>query len=306
MSAQDSLSNGTAQSGVTAPAENIQLGVLLAIAGYGVFSGQDAIVKWLVADHSIWQILFVRSLTVCLFILAFRPRIAIAGVLRSPNKASLTLRAGLILVAWLCYYTAARDLALPDLVTLYYAAPIFVTIMSILFLKESVNAMRWLSVMVGFAGVIVAANPTGRAELWPALLVLVAAIMWGLAVILMRKSMRNESSLVQMLFSNGLFVLVCGATLFWTWAPSDPFDLFLMVALGVGSGIGQFMLYESFRRAPASVIAPTEYTALVWAVILGYVIWQDLPTITGAIGAVLILLASIIVLLGERKRRPVS
>ena len=105
-----------------------------------------------------------------------------------------------------------------------------------------------------------------------------------------------------MLFSNGLFVLVCGATLYWTWSPTDWFDFALMATLGVGSGIGQFLLYESFRRAPASVIAPTEYTALVWAVILGYVVWQDLPTLSGIIGAFLIVLASVIVLLSERKK----
>lgn len=284
------------------PVENVQLGVLLAIGGYGIFSGQDAIVKWLVTDHAIWQILFVRSLTVSLVVLALARHNGIAGVVRSPNKASLCLRACLILAAWLCYYTAARHLALPDLVTLYYAAPIFITVMSIVFLKENVTAMRWLSVIVGFAGVVVAANPSGRPELWPALLVLMAAVLWGGAVILMRRSMHNESSLTQMLFSNGLFVIVCGATLPWTWVAADWFDLFLMVTLGIGSGIGQFMLYESFRRAPASVIAPTEYTALVWAVILGYVIWQDLPTLPGVIGAGLIVLAAVIVMVAERKK----
>ncbi|MBL8708346.1 MAG: DMT family transporter [Rhodospirillaceae bacterium] len=284
------------------PVENVQLGVLLAIGGYGIFSGQDAIVKWLVADHAIWQILFVRSLTVSIVVLALARHSGIAGVVRSPNKASLTLRAGLILAAWLCYYTAARHLALPDLVTLYYAAPIFITVMSIVFLKENVTAMRWLSVIVGFAGVVVAANPSGRPEFWPALLVLMAAVLWGGAVILMRRSMHNESSLTQMLFSNGLFVIVCGATLPWTWVAADWFHLFLMVTLGIGSGIGQFMLYESFRRAPASVIAPTEYTALVWAVILGYVVWQDLPTLPGVIGAGLIALAAVIVMVAERKK----
>lgn len=303
MVARNSASNTRPHLAVSSPVENIQLGVLLAIGGYGIFSGQDAIVKWLVMhEHSIWQILFVRSLTVFLVILAFGRRAGVAGIKRSPNKMSLCIRAGLILMAWLCYYTAARKLALPDLVTLYYAAPIFITVMSILFLKENVTAARWLSVIVGFAGVIVAANPSGRPEFWPALLVLMAAILWGGAVILMRKSMHNESSLTQMLFSNGLFVLVCGAMLPWTWTPSDAFALFLMVALGIGSGIGQYMLYESFRRAPASVIAPTEYTALVWAVILGYIVWQDLPTIPGVIGAILIVLASVIVLVAERKK----
>lgn len=284
-------------------ADNVQLGVLMAIAGYGIFSAQDAIVKWLVTDHTIWQLLFVRSLAVCLAILAFKRQAAIAGVMRSPNKKGLSIRAGLILLAWLCYYTAARDLPLADLVTLYYAAPIFITVMSIFFLQEKVTVARWLSVIVGFVGVAIAANPGARPELWPAFLVLLAALFWGSSAILMRKSMRDDSSLIQMLFSNGLFVIVCGATLPWTWTPTDWFSFGLMLALAVSSGTGQFLLFESFRRAPASVIAPTEYISLVWAVILGYVIWQDLPTIPGVVGAILIVLASVIILVAERRKQ---
>lgn len=284
--------------------DNVQLGVFLAIAGYGIFSAQDAIVKWLVEGHTIWQLLFVRSLTVCLAILLFKRGSAVAGVIRSPNKKSLAVRAGLILIAWLCYYTAAKDLTLPDLVTLYYAAPIFIMVMSIFILREQVTWARWLSVIVGFIGVVVAANPGGRPDLWPAFLVLLAAIFWSASAILMRKSMRDDSSLIQMLFSNGLFVIVCGATLPWTWDATDWFSFALMIGLGFSSGTGQFLLFESFRRAPASVVAPAEYTALVWAVILGYIVFQDLPTWSGVIGAVLIVMASGIVLVAERRKKP--
>lgn len=297
-----SLPEPANKSPAASTSDNVQLGVFMAIAGYGIFSCQDAIVKWLVTDHTIWQLLFVRSLTVCLAILAMKRRAAIAGVMRSPNKKGLSIRAGLILVAWLCYYTAARDLSLADLVTLYYAAPIFITVMSIFFLKEKVTPALWLSVTVGFVGVAIAANPSGRPELWPALLTLLAALFWGSSAILMRKSMRDDSSLIQMLFTNSLFVIVCGATLPWTWAPTDWFSFALMLALALSSGTGQFLLFESFRRAPASVIAPTEYISLVWAVILGYIFWQDLPTIPGVIGALLIVLASVIVLVAERRK----
>lgn len=282
--------------------DNTRLGVLLAIIGYGIFSCQDAIVKWLVMhDYQIFQILFVRSLTVAIISLTVGGRRGIYGVTRSRNKGGLLLRAALLLSAWLCYYSAARDLALADLVTLYYAAPIFVTVMSILLLREKVSRTSWIAVIVGFVGVAIAANPTGRPELWPALLVLVAAALWAFATIMVRKIMHVEPTINQMLFTNGLFALVCVFTLPWTWQQPHMLDLVLMVVLGCASGLAQFLLYESFRHAPASVIAPTEYSALVWAVILGYLIWQDLPTVTGIVGAVLIVLASVIVMMTERK-----
>jgi S-adenosylmethionine uptake transporter len=284
--------------------ENAQWGVILAICGYGIFSGQDAIVKWLVMhDYQIFQILFVRSLTVTIISLVVGGKRGILGVARSTNKVGLLLRAALLLSAWLCYYNAAKHLALADLVTLYYAAPIFVTVMSILLLREKVTWASWSAVIVGFIGVAIAANPTGRPEIWPALLVLVAASFWAFATILVRKIMHVEPTINQMLFTNGLFAIISAATLPWLWQTPSLFDGMLMVGLGLASGLGQYLLYESFRHAPASVIAPTEYTALVWAVILGYLIWQDLPTLTGLIGAALIVAASVIVMLGERKAK---
>jgi S-adenosylmethionine uptake transporter len=283
--------------------DNTQAGVLLAILAYGIMAGQDATVKWLAADYSVWQILFVRSLTVALISISVGGRRGISGVIRSRRKGDLLLRAGLTLTAWVCYYTASRQLGLADLVTLYYAAPIFVTILSIVMLKEKVTWIRWTSVIVGFVGVIIAANPTGRPELWPALLVLLAAMLWGFSSIMVRQIMHAEPTINQMIFGNSLFALVCAFTLPWTWQQPNLFDFGLMLAFGCGSGIGQYLIYESFRRAPASVLAPTEYTALVWAVILGYLIWHDLPTVPGIIGACLIVLASIIVMVGERRKK---
>ena len=222
--------------------ENVQWGVILAILGYGIFSGQDAAVKWLVEDYTIWQILFVRSLTVTIISLVIGRRKGIIGVARSRNKGGLLLRAALLLGAWLCYYNAARELSLPDLVTLYYAAPVFVTVMSIFLLRETVTRARWAAVIVGFIGVAIAANPTGRPEIWPALLVLVAASFWAFATILVRKIMDVEPTINQMLFTNGLFVVVCAVTLPWMWQQPDLFDLLLMVGLGCASGAGQYLL----------------------------------------------------------------
>ena len=226
--------------------DNTQWGVLLAITGYGLFSGQDAIVKWLVMhDYAIFQILFVRSLTISIITLSIAGRSGIINVMRSRNKGGLALRAGLLLSAWMCYFNAAKHLTLPDLVILYYAAPVIVTVLSILILHEKVNAWRWASVIIGFIGVAIAANPGGRAELQWALLVLAAATLWAFATMLVRKIMHAEPTINQMIFTNGGFALLCGATMPWLWHQPDFLELGLMVGLGVLSGTGQYLLYES-------------------------------------------------------------
>lgn len=277
-------------------------GVGLGIAGYGLFSLQDAAVKWLVDDFAVWQVLFVRSVTLTALLALIARRAGLAAALRSRNKASLTLRAAIILAAWLCYYNAARQLQLAELTTLYYAAPIMVVIMSIVMLKERVHAARWIAIGLGFAGVLVAANPTGRPDLVPAGLVLIAAALWAWSNILVRQIMAYETTLNQMLFSNGAFVVMAGIAMPWLWQMPDPASWALMIGLGILSGAGQYLLFEGFRLAPASAIAPCEYTSLVWAFLLGLAIWGDVPASTIFAGAGLIALGSLVLVISEHHR----
>lgn len=201
---------------------NVLFGIALALSANAVFSTQDAVVKWLVADFAVLQVLFTRSLVIAIICALVYRRTAITGLAKSRNKPALALRAGAMIVAWLCYYSAARSLALADLVTLYYSSPLIITVMSIFILGERVSWARWLAVIVGFAGVVVAANPAGRPDLLPALLVLVAATLWAWANILMRQISASESTQVQMLFTGVAFVVVSAPALPWIWVISRP------------------------------------------------------------------------------------
>jgi len=277
-------------------------GIALATAGYGVFTIQDAIIKWLVADHTVWQILFFRSVTVTAISAVLAGRQGFRAAIVSPNRAKLMLRGVVILIAWLCYYGAARHLGLAELTTLYYAAPLFVTILSVLLLGERVHAARWAAIAIGLAGVVIAANPAGRPDFVPALMVLAAAALWAWSNILVRQVIALESTASQMLFSNATFVFAAGAAMPFVWQTPAPVDLALMVALGFVAALGQFLLFESFRLAPVSAVAPCEYTALVWAFLLGYLVWGDLPSRAVFVGAGVILLASLVLVASEGRR----
>ncbi|MSP50428.1 MAG: DMT family transporter [Alphaproteobacteria bacterium] len=288
-------------------AGNVLLGLALALSANAIFSFQDAAVKWLVADFAVLQVLFTRSLVIGVVCGAVYWRTAIPGIRKSRHKPALMLRAAAMIVAWLCYYSAARSLALADLVTLYYAAPLIITVMSIFILGERVNWARWLAVIVGFAGVIVAANPAGRPDLLPAGLVLVAATLWAWANILMRQISASESTEVQMLFTSLAFVVASAPALPWIWVTPDLFTFGLMMGIGCAATLGQYLMYESVRHAPASAVAPCSYTSLGWAFLWGWVIWSDIPEKAVFAGAGLILLGSIIIVGSEwdnaRRRR---
>ncbi|AOF94075.1 DMT family transporter [Sinorhizobium sp. RAC02] len=276
-------------------------GIALASAGYACFAMQDALVKWMVATYEVPQILFVRSLVIVLVSGVLIRFYRHPSILKSPYRGTVVLRAALMLVAWLLYYNAARYLGLAELTTLYFSAPIITVFLSILVLKEAVGAGRWIACVGGFVGVIIAANPSHSPNLIPAAMCLVAGFCWAWSTILIRLVSRSESTLTQMFATSLLFGIACAATFPWMWKTPDAEGWMLMFALGLVATLGQFLLYEGFRYAPASALAPVEYTGLIWAFVYGYAIWAEIPALNVFIGAFLIVAASMVLVIWERR-----
>jgi S-adenosylmethionine uptake transporter len=274
-------------------------GIGLCALGYSMFSIQDVLVKLLVETYAVPQVLFFRSLIIIVLALAIGGRPGMRAIVHSPNKLALGVRAALMLVAWLSYYSAARHLGLAQLTTIYFAAPIVVVVLSVLILKEKVTPVRWACVIAGFGGVVLAADPGGEVNAFYALSALFAACCWALSVILVRMISRTESTTNQMVVSNILFLLATLAMLPFVWGTPDPTSLAMLGALGLAGGLGQFFLYEGFRTAPASAVAPIEYTGLVWAFLYGYVIWADVPTPQVVVGALVIVASSLVLIWRE-------
>lgn len=280
-------------------------GIVLTMFSYFLFSMQDASVKWLVTAIPVPQILFIRSVTILTLCLVVGRRQVVVDAWRSPVLKPMFLRNILLLAAWLCYYNAARELGLAELTTLYYASPILITILAVPILKEDVPLLRWVAVVVGFVGVLVACDPmgTGMKLSLPVLLALQAATFWAIATVLLRKTALQERSLVQMTLSSCFFILFTGLAMTVYWVPLKLTDILLMAGTGVIAGMGQYAMFEGMRRAPVSVLAPFEYSSLVWAFILGFLIWGDIPDGGVIFGAALIFSAGMIVLFGDRLGR---
>jgi len=282
------------------------VGVALASAGYACFALQDAIVKWLVADYGVPEILFVRSLVIVLIAGVLARYRRHPSILKSPHRGTVLLRATLMLVAWLLFYNSARYLGLAELTTLYFSAPIIVMFLSILILKEKISTGRWIACIAGFIGVCVAANPTHSPNLLPAAMCLIAGFCWALSTIFIRLVSRTESTLTQMFATSLLFAIACGLWLPWAWKTPDAIGVALMIGLGLVATLGQFLLYEGFRHAPASALAPVEYTGLIWAFLYGYALWAEIPTMNVFVGAVLIVVSSLVLILWERRAAPLD
>ena len=284
-------------------------GILLATGAYFMFSAQDAAVKWLATDYAIPQLLFMRSITIVLLVLAIGRRPLVRQVLVSTNKLPLLLRGAVILAAWLCYYTASRKLQLAEMVTIYFAAPMMITVLSVFLLHEKVGWQRWAGTSLGFVGVVIACAPGGVGFSWPVILVLSAALLWAYSNILVRQISRHETTIMQMLFSNGAFVIACGFALPWTWTTPSWTVIALMMGVGLAGAGGQYLLFEGFRLAAASLVAPFEYSSLLWAFALSYLVWGDVPRPGVFLGAGIIIASGVVVVLGEwlaGRKRPVE
>ncbi len=268
---------------------------------YFVFAMHDAGIKWLVADIPVTEVLFFRSATILVICLAIGRRTLLERAAASSLKRPLAFRGVVNLIAWLCYYSAARALPLAQLLCLYFAAPLMITIMARQILKEQVTRARWISVGVGFVGVLFASDPSGVRASFPALLVLIAAALWGYGIILMRQIARQEPTLLQMLAINTVFLIATGTMCLLRWQPLTPAQIAELIGVGLIGGLAQFLVFEAARMIPASVMATVEYSALPWAFLLGYWIWRDIPAVPVFIGAALIIVAGAILVRAERQ-----
>lgn len=279
-------------------------GILLSSLAYLCFAMHDAMIKLLVESTTVWQILFCRSIAILLGCFILGGRNLARETATSPALRPMMLRSLFLLAAWLCYFNAAKHLPLADITTLYFAAPIAAILLAIPILGEKVPLSSWIAVLTGFAGVVIASNPTGMTTGWPVYLALVAAVCWAIATTLLRTTSQSASSMVQMTMTNVFFLLLTTPMALATWTMPSGGAQILLLAVGFIGGLGQISFFEALRRAPISVIAPLEYTALIWAFILGYAIWRDVPGPNVWTGAVLIAGAGMIILFAARKRMP--
>ena len=280
-------------------------GMLLGVVAYALFALNDATNKYLVTYLPVTQALFFRSLTICAGCLIVGRGPVLAAIVASPVMKRMLFRAAITLVAWLCYFSAAPLLPFAQMMTLYFASPILTTLLATRLLGERVSTVRWVSIFLGFAGVVVAADPrgllVGETPAWAIGLVMIAAVLWAYAAILMRQITRHEGALVQMLLQNGFFLVVTGVWTAFNWVTPSALELVLLFAIGVFGAGGQLFQFAAIRRAPVAVMAVVEYSGLVWAFLLGWLIFADHPAMAVYFGAAIILAAGMFLVFTEHR-----
>ncbi len=286
-------------------------GILFMVIGTFLFALFNALAKWLAADYSPFQIVFFRGL------FGLLPLAALLLWERAPPPTLISrrpslqvLRASLALGGIICFILAYRSMPLADTLAISYAAPIIVTLLSVPLLAESVGLHRWCAVAVGFFGVLLIIQP-GTAMFDPvAFWAILGTTLHALMMLTTRWLSRFDATVCTMAHSTVIFIIGCGVALPFVWVAPDWLDLLLFCALGIVAGSGMFCFIRAFALGPAATIAPFEYTALLWATALGFLIWGDLPNHLAVSGMVIVAAAGLYILRREtirnRRERPLA
>ncbi len=277
------------------------LAILSICAGVAFLVLNDAIAKMLTDRYDPIQIIFVRNLialpVIGGLILALWGRTG----LHTGTLGVHALRGLLMVTAAYLYFRSLQVLPLAEATALVFSAPLFITALSVPLLGETVGWRRWGAVLLGFAGVLIIVQP-GSAAFQPAsLFVLGTAILYAFFMISARWINRAEG-LWTMMFFVMLFPLIYSAPFALArWVPLAAGDVPFFLAIALCGSVGITLIGQAFRMAPAAVIAPFDYTALVWAALLGWLIWGDRLLGTTILGALVIIVSGIIIVLREAR-----
>ena len=271
-----------------------QLGFLYMFLSVCAFSLMDIVVKW--SDgYPLGQVLFFRGFVGALVYFLIIPKNRIKNFYVTKRAGLHFLRCFFGLVALLSIFTALRNLPLATVVSISFAAPIFTTIFSIFFLSEKVGFYRWIAIFIGFFGVIIIAEP-GLEDLnifyiYPIIFCLGMAYV---AITIRQLSKTEPVWLISLYFSIAITIASL-TTIPNGWILPSFKDLIFLSCLGIFGGVANLWLSQSYKFSEVSLVTPLKYLTLVFAIIFGFFIWDEVPTFKTLIGAALVILSSIII-----------
>lgn len=294
------------------PSYSPYAGILLKLASTIAFTAMAAGVKWLSESGlPTGQLVFCRSFFALIPLVIWLAWLGQWPAATRTTRLGAHLKRGLIgSCGMISGFSALAFLPLPDATAYSYATPLIVVILAAILLKEEVRIYRWSAVLIGFIGVLVMLWPklqgmsAGAGLSLPvlgAMLSLVGATCAGFATIEVRRLTQTETTGAIVFYFMLLTSAISVLTILLGWRWPTPFEAVLLVLIGVLGGIGQILLTQSFQKAETSLVAPYEYATMLWAVMLGYMLFGDVPGPSIVIGALIVVGAGLFVIWREHR-----
>ena len=272
------------------------VGILFAVAAYFSFSILDAFQKTAVINHSIFQLLFIKYIFTLLLSCSEAKRKKNYKFWQSDNVKLQVLRSFFSIIESGCFVLAFRYLSLADVHSVGSLTPVIIVALSALILKENVSPKTWIAIFVGFLGVLIILRPGLSIFDIKSLLPLMAAFFLGLYQVVTRKVSENDSTETSLFYTSLIGFIVMSILAFVYWQPLTLNSYFLFTGIGIFFSMGIYFQIIALSKARASIIQPFHYTLIFWAIILGYLVYDDLPNIPTIVGAIIIAASGIYVL----------
>jgi len=265
--------------------------VMLAVA---IFSVIDALSKYLTRFYPVTIIVWARYTFHLLFVvIALGPRLGLALV-RTSRPGAQFLRGLLLASSSLLFVSALKYMPLAESTAIAFLAPLFITLLAVLFLKEKVELARWVAVLCGFIGVLTIIRPGSNVFTWAVLLPVGNALCFASYQVLTRRLSGLENNYTSIFYAGLIGTLLLSATLPYVWVPPQSgLHIAIFMALGVLGGLGHLILIKAYDHAPASRLAPFSYSQLIWVTITGFLVFGDFPDIWSLLGIAILVVSGI-------------
>ncbi len=274
---------------------------LLMLVSVALFALMDAGLKTLSAHYPPFQVAAMRGLSSLPLVLGWALASAGAGALLRVRWPLHLVRGVLGIVMMASFVYALKRLPLSTAYSIFFVAPLLITALSVPILGEHVGPRRWTAIAVGLLGVLVVLRPTGEGVLTLAgLAVLVAAFGYAVSAILVRVLARTDSTQATTFWLLALMALGAGLLAWPGWVPLRGEHAAIIAGIGIAGALGQYTITEAFRSGEASLVAPLEYSALVWGVLLDLSLWGVLPDGLTWLGAAIIVGSGLYLIRRER------
>ena len=283
--------------------DNPLLGIIYITMAVFMLAVMDAFIKHVAPVYSYPQILFFRSIISFIPLYFYLKKSSQLKSLKT-KRFGLHLYRGIISIfATYCFVNALAHIPLASMYAIEFAAPIFITILSVFLLSEKVNLMRWLAVISGFIGVLFIVRPGGETFHPASLFALFGSFFYALGAVQIRQLSTTESSGTIVFYFITLCTIVSLVLLPFSWKTPNWLDLSCFIGSGLAGGIGQIYFTKAFSQKKLSVIAPLGYTGILWAVVFGRLIWDEIPKTLDWVGGFIIILSGLYITYQEQRAK---
>jgi drug/metabolite transporter (DMT)-like permease len=304
MTRQSDFNGGVkAASSLNERKDDIPRGILYMIAASLLFAASNAIAKWVVALYPVGEVMFFRSAASLIVCAAFvlpvtglavfatkRPRDHIARGLSQSISQTFT-----VLALWL--------MPLAGAIAINFSAPLFAALISIIFLKEKAGPVRWTALIAGFLGVLIVTEPGADSLQLGALFALANAVMYGSVTVAVRGMAKTESANTLLMWQMVTVAFFHSLLLVFGFKWPTAFDATLLIGSGAVNAAAQYFWTRALHVAPATAVSPFYYFMLVWAIVIGFVVWGEVPTVALLAGSSIVVASGLFLLRHEARQK---